>query len=257
MRQRILLAAILLVGALALTQSPALRAETSAAPPLAARPITTTGEAEIQVAPDEVILILGVETWDKNIQIAKKQNDERVKRITALTQEFGIEPRDVQTDQINIEPRYRNGTYTDSDFIGYFVRKTVVITLKDVSKFEDVFTGALTAGATHVHGIQFRTTELRKYRDQARALAIQAAREKARALAGELGHKIGEPQSIQENSTGWWSSYSAWWGGRWSGAMSQNVVQNVSSGSAFSEEGTFAPGQISITARVTVTFDLE
>ncbi|CAG0947597.1 26 kDa periplasmic immunogenic protein [Anaerolineae bacterium] len=253
MRKSVLLVAILLVCVLALPDAPSLRAESHAAPALAARPITTTGEAEIKVAPDEVILILGVETWDKNIQNAKKQNDDRVKKITALTKDFGIDPKHVQTDQINVEPRYRNGLYTDADFIGYFVRKTMVITLKDVSKFEDVFTGALSAGATHVQGVQFCTTELRKYRDQARALAIQAAREKARALAGELGRKIGEPQSIQENQSSWWSSYSA----RWGGAMTQNVVQNVGSGSAFSEEGTFAPGQISISARVTVTFDLE
>ncbi|MEW5718414.1 MAG: SIMPL domain-containing protein, partial [Chloroflexota bacterium] len=227
--------------------------ENRAALTLSARPITTTGDAEIRVAPDEVIVILGVETWDKNIQIAKKQNDDRIKRITALTKDFGIDPNYVQTDQINVEPRYRNGYYTDADFIGYFIRKTMVITLKDVSKFEDVFTGALGAGATHVQGVQFRTTELRKYRDQARALAIKAAKEKASALAGELGRKIGEPQSIQENSATWWSSYSS----RWGGAMTQNVMQNVGGGSAFGDEGTFAPGQISISARVTVTFDLE
>jgi uncharacterized protein YggE len=253
MRKSVLLVAVLLVGILAFANAPTLRAENRTVPSLAARPITTTGDAEIKVAPDEVILVLGVETWDKNIQIAKKQNDDRVKRITALTKDFGIDPKYVQTDQINVEPRYRNGTYTDVDFVGYFIRKTVVITLKDVSKFEDVFTGALAAGATHVQGVQFRTTELRKYRDQARALAIQAAREKASALAGELGRKIGEPQSIQEISSSWWSSYSA----RWGGAMTQNVVQNVGGGSTFSEEGTFAPWQISISARVNVTFDLE
>ena len=253
MQKNVLFAAVLFIGILALVGTPSLRAENSAVPSLAARPITTTGDAEIRVAPDEVILMLGVETWDKNIQIAKKQNDDRVKKITALTKDLGVDPKYVQTDQISVDPRYRNGLYTDADFIGYFVRKTVVITLKDVSKFEDVFTGALSAGATHVQGVQFRTTELRKYRDQARALAIQAAREKARALASELGRKIGEPQSIQENQSNWWSSYSA----RWGGAMTQNVVQNVGGGSAFSEEGTFAPGQISISARVTVTFDLE
>jgi uncharacterized protein YggE len=253
MQKSVLLVVALLVGVLLLANVPSLHAENRAAPAQSARPITTTGDAEIKVAPDEVILILGVETWDKNIQVAKKQNDERVKKVIALTKDFGIEPKHVQTEQINVEPRYRNGYYTDEDFIGYFVTKTVVITLKDVSKFEDVFTGALSAGATHVYGIQFRTTELRKYRDQARALAIQAAREKARALAGELGHKIGEPQSIQEDYSGWWSSY----GARWGGAMTQNVVQNVAGGSAFSDEGTFAPGQISISARVTVTFDLE
>jgi uncharacterized protein YggE len=83
MRKSVLLVAVLLVGVLALANASALRAENRAAPALSARPITTTGDAEIKVAPDEVILILGVETWDKNIQVAKKQNDERVKKITA------------------------------------------------------------------------------------------------------------------------------------------------------------------------------
>lgn len=231
---------------------------TNTQPPLAEAQMTTSGtisvigDAEIKVAPDEVVLILGVETWDKNIQIAKKQNDDRVKKVIALTKDFGIESKYVQTDQINVEPRYRNGTYTDADFIGYFVLKSIVITLKDVGKFEDLYTAALGAGVTHVHDIQFRTTNLRKYRDQARALAIQAAQEKAGALAGELERKIGKPQSIQENYSGWWS----WYGTRWGGGMTQNVVQNVSGGSPV-EGGTFAPGQISVTARVSVTFDLQ
>ncbi|MBI4673491.1 MAG: SIMPL domain-containing protein [Chloroflexi bacterium] len=229
-----------------------LRAETAA--PVPPRPITTTGDAEIKVAPDEVLLILGVETWDKSLAVAKQHNDARVQQVFAVTRNFGIEPRHVQTEHINVEPRYRNGTYTDADFIGFFVRKTIVITLKDVARFDDFYTALLEAGTNHVYGIHFRTTELRKYRDQARALAIKAAQEKANALAGELGLKIGKPQSISENASGWWAWYSNWWGG---GNMSQNVVQNVSGGSAPSEEGTFAPGQISVTARVSVTFDME
>jgi hypothetical protein len=232
---------------------PSLYAENRNAVLQATHPITTAGDAEIKVAPDEVIFVLGVETWDKDIKVAKRQNDDRIKNILAVTKGFAIDPKYVQTDQISVDPRYRNGTYSDADFIGYFVSKTIVITLKDVSKFEDVYTGVLSAGANHVQGIQFRTTELRKYRDQARALAIKAAQEKAATLAGEMGQRIGKPQSIEENSSGWWSSY----GTRWGGGMTQNVVQNAGGESAFSEEGTFAPGQISISARVTVTFELE
>jgi uncharacterized protein len=218
-----------------------------------ARTINVTGDAEVKVAPDEVILILGVETLDKDIRTAKRQNDESIKKLLALTRDFGIDPKYVQTDQINVDPRYRNGYYVDSDFIGYAVRKYVVVTLKDISRFEDFYTAILNAGANHVYGIQFRTTELRKYRDQARALAIQAAREKAGAMSRELGQTIGQPQSIQENYSNWSAWYDMRWGG---GAMTQNVVQNVSSAS-MNEQGTFAPGQISVTARVTVAFELK
>ncbi len=222
-----------------------------AADPTTHGTINVTGDAEIKVAPDEVMLILGVETGDKNMQVAKNQNDERVKRVIAMTKDFGIDPKYVQTNQIQIEPRYE-GSYSKYNFIGYFIYKTIVITLKDVDKFEGVYAAALVAGVTHVEGIQFRTTELRKYRDQARALAIKAAQEKATAMAGELGQKIGEPQSIREDYSGWWSSYTT----RWGNSMTQNVIQNAG-GSAPSQEGTFAPGQISVSARVSVSFGLQ
>ncbi|MBI5652904.1 MAG: SIMPL domain-containing protein [Chloroflexi bacterium] len=216
------------------------------------RLITVTGDADVKVAPDEVILVLGVETADKNLSVAKSQNDERAKKVIAAAQARGIEAKHIQTEQIRIEPRYSDSYATN--LMSYVVRKTIVITLKDISKFEDLQTAALDAGANRVHGIQFQTTELRKHRDQARALAIQAAQEKATAMAKSLGQKIGKPNSIQENYSSWWSWYDRWWGG---GAMSQNVVQNVGGAGASPDEGSFAPGQITVNARVTVSFELE
>jgi uncharacterized protein len=219
------------------------------------RRVTVTGEAEVRVVPDEVILTLGVETWDKNLNLAKSRNDEIVKRVIALAGNYGIEPEHVQTDYFGVEPRYRDGYYEERDFIGYFVHKTIVITLHDLSRFEDLLSEALQAGVNYVHGIDFRTTELRQHRDQARALAIQAAKEKAVALSGELGQNVGDPLTIQEEQSGWWSSYGAWWGSRWGGGMTQNVIQEVGGASALADSSV-APGQIEITARVTVSFEL-
>jgi uncharacterized protein YggE len=219
--------------------------------------ISIAGEAQILVVPDEVIISLGVQTMNKDLTIAKGENDERVKRLLALTKEFGILPEHVQTDFINIEPRYRD-TYAESEFIGFFVRKSIVVKLKDISKFEDFVSRSLTSGANYLHGINFRTTELRKYRDQARSLAINAAKEKATALAGELGRTIGKPTSIREDQIGWYSSYGGWWGSRYN-VQSQNVVQNAGGGGgsvAGGEEGTVALGQITVSARVSVTFEL-
>lgn len=219
------------------------------------RLITVSGEAEVRVVPDEVILTLGVETWHKNLDVAKRQNDEIVAKVLALVADHGIQPQHVQTDFVSIEPRYRNGYYEESDFIGFFVHKTIAITLRDLSRFEDLLTAALDSGVNYVHGIQFRTTELRKHRDEARALAIQAAKEKAIALAGELDQGVGDPLTIQEEQSGWWSSYGAWWGSRWGGGMSQNVIQEIG-GAALLADSSLAPGQIQVNARVTVSFQL-
>jgi len=225
------------------------------AAPAEPRIITVTGEAEVRVVPDEVVLTLGVETNDKDLKAATEANDRVVAKVLALASQYGIEPQHVQTDYIGIEPRYRDGYYEARDFIGFFVHKTVVITLRDLSKFEGLLADVLSSGVNYVQGIQFRTTELRKNRDRARTLAIQAAQEKAVALAGQLGQKVGEPLTIQEEQNNWWSGYNAWWGSRWGGAMSQNVIQEAS-GAAQPAEGSLAPGQIAVSARVSVSFEL-
>ena len=218
------------------------------------RSITVSGDAEVRVVPDEVILTVGVETWDEGLDAAKEENDDIVRKLLDIADDYDIDPKHIQTDYVNIEPRYDD--YSKDDFIGYFVRKTIVITLRDISKFEEVLSSALGAGANYVHGVEFRTTELRIHRDEARALAIQAAEEKATDLAGELNQKLGEPIMIREDRNWWWSGYSSWWGSRWGGGMAQNVIQNVGEGT-FDSEGVTAPGQISVNASVTVEFELK
>ena len=232
----------------------ALPAAPAAAAEVAARTISTSGEADVKVVPDEVTLTLGVETSDKDLETAKSQNDARVKKILAAARDAGVDPRHMKTDYLNLEPRYESRN-NERIFLGYWVRKTLTITLKDVSKFEDVLGRSLAAGANYIHGVEFRTTELRKHRDRARSLAIQAAREKAVALAGELGQKIGRPQAIQEGGSGWYSGYGSWWGSH-GNYGSQNVVQNAG-GSSSSEDGPLALGQVSVRASVSVTFELQ
>ncbi len=245
--------ALLLVLALAAWtgQGQASSSEASSKP----RRITVSGEAEVRVVPDEVILTLGVETWNKKMAVATAENDRIVNAVLALAADYDIPAEHVKTDYVGIEPRYRNGYYEERDFIGYFVHKTIVITLRDLSRFEGLLADALGAGVNYVHGIEFRTTALRQHRDEARALAIKAAQEKAVALAGELGQKIGEPLEIQEVQSSWWSGYNAWWGSGWSGSMIQNVVQEVGGVSGLTDS-SMAPGQINVNARVSVTFEL-
>jgi hypothetical protein len=232
-----------------------------AAPPPAAgadvvspRTITVHGEAQVRVVPDEVEITLGIETVDKELAVAKKANDELARKVLALAGGFGIDPKHVQTDFIQVEPHYDE--YPGKRvLLGYFVRKNVVFVLRDVSRFEGLLSAALEAGVNYVHGVQFRTTELRRRRDEARALAIRAAREKAEAMAAGLGQKVGRPLSIQEDWSGWWSPYASWWGGRWAQG-SQNVVQGAG-GAGPSGDGTVALGQIEVTGRVTVSFELQ
>ena len=157
----------------------------------------------------------------------------------------------MQTDFLDLQPRYNDSARRE--FLGYFARRSLVITIRDVSKFEPLLSSVLTAGANYVHGIDFRTTELRKHRDAARAMALTAAREKADAMAATLNISLGAPVTIHEGHSGWWSPYSSWWGTR-GGMMAQNAVQ-IPDGRGGSDD-VLVPGLISVSANVSVTFDL-
>jgi uncharacterized protein len=239
------LAVVILV---ALSSSP--RAQTPAAS--SANVISVSGDAEVRVVPDEVVLSLGVETFDQVLKSAKDLNDDRIKKTIAAARNHGVAAEQIQTDYIAIEPRYPDGDVT-RQLLGYVVRKSVIVRLKNITRFEDLLSATLEAGVTHVHGIEFRATELRKYRDQARVLALKAAQEKADLLVREAGRRLGQTLTIGEASYGYLSSYGAWWGSRYGSMSAQNAVQNMG-GSGIGNDSTLAPGQIAIRANVNVSF---
>jgi uncharacterized protein YggE len=220
------------------------------------RTISVSGNAEVMVVPDEVVLTLGVETLDLQLTAAKSTNDAIVQRVLAIAQDMQIDPKLVQTDYMNIEPSY-DSSYNKRNFLGYYVRKNIVITQKDVTRFEELLSRALEAGVNYVHNIDFRTTELRKYRDQARALALQAAQEKATAMGKQLGQSIGQPLKILENYNTWWYPWSSWWGGSYASQTAQNVVQNAGGENPIESDTGISLGQIAVSASVTVDFELK
>jgi uncharacterized protein len=210
------------------------------------RLVSVVGTAEINVAPDEVVLSLGVESHDKVLGVAKSQNDARANKVMTLARSAGVEPKDIQTGSLRMGPDYSEEKVPR--LLGYDVSQTIAITLRDLSKYEALMTQLLEAGVNRVDGISFRIAEPRKYRDEARSKAIRAAKEKAVAMATELGQTVGKPWEISEEG----------------GSGMLNVVTRGNANYAsdrdkrsVTEESTVAPGQVTINASVSVSFQLE
>ncbi|MBN1512061.1 MAG: SIMPL domain-containing protein [Phycisphaerae bacterium] len=215
------------------------------------RLVTVTGTARVEVAPDEVVLTVGVETIDNDVSTAAATNDKRVKDVFSLAHEHGVADPDVQTDRVSLGPEYE---YRETDgerryvLVGYKATQTIAITLRDITKYETLLTGLLKAGVNRVDSVEFRTSEPRKHKDQARIMAVKAAREKAEALAGALGQQVGIPHSIVEEPVNWW----------WPGNVMGNDNRAASIQSDQSEsESSVAPGRLIMRARVTVSFELK
>ena len=220
--------------------------------------ITVNGEAVVNVRPDKIILTFGIETSDADIMAAKQKNIDILKKAVAAIKETGIPEKEIQTDYLSVEPRYKH-EYSREDFMGYFVRNSFVVTLTETAKIDELVTKVLQSGVNYIHGVDFQTTEFKKYREQARELALKAAKEKADKMAAVLGQSIAAPLQINENYSGspWWY-YSSWssWGHGSSQGISQNVIQNIAGGSGEISD-TIALGKISIRANVAVTFELK
>lgn len=208
------------------------------------RLITVTGEAEVSVPPNEVVFDLTIQSINKDLRTAKTQTDNSLKKVIELARKFKVVDKDIQTDYIKLEPRYR-GNDESRLFIGYSVRKDLLFTLKDVTQAEGLLSELIESGVSRLNSVRFQTSEMRRFRDQARAMAIQAAQQKAVALTAQIGQKIGKAYSIDEEGV---RPYS----------LGANYSQNAISSSDDSTDssGTLALGQIKVSARVTVKFEL-
>ncbi len=218
--------------------------------------VEVSGDAEVKVVPDRVSISFAVETRNTDLETATSGSDAAVKKVMAAARGLGVDPTDIQTDFIRVEISYSDkGQGTRVVF--YTASKGVQILLKDVSHFDQLVQAGLKAGANKIDDVNFSTSELRKYRDQARAMAVQAASEKAHDLAKAGNFRImDKPLHVSTSSANiYGSSYGR---GRYSyyGYMGQNAVQNVGGGGGDTQDSV-ALGKISVTASVEMVFQIE
>jgi len=220
------------------------------------RSVQVSGTAVVNVIPDRALIQLGVQSNGITPNKVEAANSATVNRVLRALNAQGIEDKDIVTDWYVISPIYDD--YDSLTIEGYRINNVVAITLRDISKVNTVIIAALNAGANQVVNVDFYLSNLRKYRDQARELAMNAAREKAQDLASAAGVETGCVLSIHENT---WSHYYSGWYGHSQNLWTQNVMQNVipSGGEAgeLTEAGPVSPGQISVRAEVSASFSLK
>jgi uncharacterized protein YggE len=100
--------------------------------------ITVQETAETKVAPDQAILTLGVDTRNADLSTAKATNHKRVRKLLELFKAAGIEAKNVQTSALTMGPEYADEKIPK--LLGYQVSQTIMVTLTDLSKNEDLMT---------------------------------------------------------------------------------------------------------------------
>jgi uncharacterized protein YggE len=159
------------------------------------RSISVTGIGEVTFVPDVAEVILGVYTSNLDFDLARKESDENTNKVLEVLKAHNIDEADIQIDYLNINTSPVDNSQNEYQ---YNVRNNIMVTVHDLTKLKSIIEDSLGAGANRVTGIYFRVIGIELHQEEARKLALEAAKEKAAILADQLGQEVGEPLTIAE-----------------------------------------------------------
>ncbi|ABG31449.1 DUF541 domain-containing protein [Roseobacter denitrificans] len=211
------------------------------APPLLAetdRVITTTGQGAVDMAPDMATLNVGVTNQAPLAGDALRLTSEAVAAVLAQLGEAGIEPRDMQTQGVNLRPVWnRNNPDNEPPRITGFVAQNVLtIRVRDLDALGGILDRVVEDGANTFNGLQFSVQDPKPAMARARQDAVRDAIAKAEQLAEAAGVVLGPVQTISE-----------------SGGGSRPSIFNMAAARQASDVPV-AAGEVSLTSQVSMVF---
>jgi uncharacterized protein YggE len=163
------------------------------------RTISLSGTGTVKWAPDIVSISTGVESDAPVAKDALAKNTAAMTRVIEELKQSGIEPKDIQTTNFSVEPRYDDrDDGKPAKLVGYHVTNSVFITVRDISKLGEVLDKIVDFGANSIGGIAFGVANREGIENEARKLAMADAIAKAKLFAEAAGAKLGEVMTISE-----------------------------------------------------------
>jgi len=210
------------------------------------RTVTVSGEAETRVIPDRASITLGVETEGKVVADIKRESDAKVRAILKSIKSIGIPEKDIQTSQLSIEPRYNYKQDGTRDFLGYTMRNTVYVWIKDLAKVDAVIGSSIDLGSNVLNNIEFNYSDTKHVADSLRIAAAKDAKVKAEELAGAVNARVVRVISLSE------SGYQ-----QPPIPMYNKALFGISRASMDESAPTVAAGQLIIRSTVNAVFEVE
>lgn len=187
-----------LAAALTFALSPAV-AQTQTPPQ---RTLSVTGSAELHVAPDAALVSLGVVTENTSAGAALKDNSVAVAKAVDVVRAVGVEPKDMQTRSLSLEPRYERldkpGPNDRPRIVGYSAVNLITLRVRDLTKIGDLLDKVTGAGVNRIDSISFIVSNEDKLLDETRQKAVADAKDKADLYARAGGFSLGKIMNLME-----------------------------------------------------------
>jgi uncharacterized protein YggE len=166
------------------------------------RTINVYGQGTVSASPDIAYISLGVVTEAKDAKAAQRNNAELMDKAVAQIKAAGVKNEDIKTVNYSIYPKYDyNKQSGESRIVGYSVNNTVQVTVRDIAKTGTIIDLASENGINTSNSISFGFSDPDRYYNEALKKAVEAAKQKAEAMAGTFGITLKTPVTVTENGS--------------------------------------------------------
>lgn len=161
------------------------------------RLISVRGVGRVRRAPDEAALSVSVERSALTAAEAQAGASERMRKVMSVLSGRGIDPSDLSTETISLEPTY---DYRESGarLTGYRASQILALRLRRLDELGPTIDAAVAAGASGISGVTLGIADSRSAEDEARGLAVADARHRAEILASAVGVTLGPLVELAE-----------------------------------------------------------
>jgi len=221
--------------------------------------ITVSGYGTVDTTPDEAVLRLSVVTQAEDVKDASDENAKKMDAVFAALYELGIPEDDAVTSGYRVRPRY-NWRDDEQQLIGFQVRNSLTVTVRDIEKVGDVIGAALGSGANEIDDVTFTVSDERQteLRDEAIADAARRASADAASAAKAMGVTIMGPVEISTTGSQF-SPYRMYMdydtGYKGGGMMVTPEGMPVPMPTPAAAPPQIQPGDVTVSAQVTVVYE--
>lgn len=208
--------------------------------------IVVAATGTVEVAPDEVRVLVSVVTEAKTAEEAVRDNNRRTEAVVGALSRLGLGEKAVTTAGFRVAPRYNIDTRTGRQIgiLGYTVTNTVEVRTGRLDLTGRAIEEAINAGANQVLSLQFGLRDQAEARANAVADAVKKARADANIAAMASGLTLGPPRRITVER-----DYARPFVARDMAAMRAPAMEMDGAG-----ETPVNPGLLTVTANVTIEY---
>jgi uncharacterized protein YggE len=152
--------------------------------------------------PDEISSTIAAETYAPTTADALRAVSDQADALTAYLLEQGIAAADLQTTSLSVHPQY--GGYDESAdkpaIVGYQASVAMSVRVRDLDMASTIVDGAalVVGDALRVYGMSWAIGDRNELLAEARADAVQRARDRAAQLAEVADLRLGDIAAVSE-----------------------------------------------------------